>query len=62
MQAYVPVMVPPAEEIATAEGISFILLNYFSIRLGKCFNISFEFLLQGWLPVVKPQLLLTLRR
>ena len=45
MQVYVPVMVPPTEEIATAEGISSILLNCFSVRLGKCFNVSF--LLQG---------------
>jgi len=62
MQVYVPAMVLPTGEIATAEGISSILLNCFSIRLGKCFNIFFEFLLQGWLPVAKPQLLLTLRR
>ena len=62
MQMYVPVMVPQTEEIATAECISFILLIYFSIRLGKCFNVSFEFLLQGWPLVAKPQLLLTLRR
>jgi len=47
MQVYVPTMVFPSGEVATAEGISFILLNYFSIKLGICFNISFEFLLQG---------------
>ena len=62
LQVYVPAIVPPTGEIATAEGISSILLNCFSISLRKYFNISFEFLLQGWLPVAKPQLLLTLRR
>jgi len=62
MQVYVPVMVPPSGEITTTEGISSILFNCFSIKWGKCFNIFFEFLLQGWLPVAKPQLLLTLRR
>jgi len=62
MQVYVPAMFPPSGEIATAEDISSILLNCFSIKSGRCFNTSFEFLLQGWLPVVKPQLLLTLRR
>ena len=41
MQGYVPAMVPPTAEIATAKGIYFILHNCFSIRLGKCFNISF---------------------
>ena len=41
MQGYVPAMVPPTTEIAITKGISFILLNYFSIKLGKCFNISF---------------------
>jgi len=41
MQGYVPAMVLPTGEIATTEGISFILHNCFSIRLGKCFNISF---------------------
>ena len=45
MQAYVPAMVPPSREVTTAEGISFILLDYFSVELGKCFNPSFEFLL-----------------
>ena len=45
MQVYVPAMVPPSGEIATTEGISSILLNYFSIKLERCFNISFEFLL-----------------
>ena len=47
MQVYVHAMVSPSGEIATAEGISSILLNYFSINLGRCFNISFKFLLQG---------------
>jgi len=60
--AMVPAMVPPSGEIAAADGISSILLNCFSTKLGRCFNISFEFLPQGCLPVVKPQLLLTLRR
>ena len=60
MQVYVPAMVPPTGEIATTEGISSILLNCFSIRLGKCFNVSC--LLQGWPPEAKPQLLLTLLR
>jgi len=60
MQMYVPAMVSPTCEISTTEGISSILLNCFSIRLGKCFNVSF--LLQGWPPEAKPQLLLTLRR
>ena len=55
MQVYVPAMVPPSGEVPTAEGISFILLNCFPIKLGRCFNISFEFLLQRWLPVVKPR-------
>jgi len=41
MQVYVPGMVPPTGEIATTEDISSILLNCFSIRLGKCFNVSF---------------------
>ena len=62
MQVYVPAMVPPSGEIATAEGISSILLNCFSIKLGRFFNISFEFLLQGWLPVVKPRRPPILRR
>ena len=62
MQVYAPAMVPPSGEIVTAEGISLIFLNYFSIKLGRYFNTSFEFLLQGWLPVAKPQLFLTLRR
>ena len=62
MQMYVPAMVPLTGEIATAEGISSILLNCFSVKLGRCINISFEFLLQGWPLVAKPQLLLTLRR
>ena len=41
MQGGVPAMVPLTGEIATAEGIPFIFHNCFSIRLGKCFNISF---------------------
>ena len=32
MQAYVPVMVPPSREVTTTEGISSLLLNYFSIK------------------------------
>ena len=38
MQVYVPAIVSPTGEIATAEGISSILLNCFSIRLGKYCN------------------------
>ena len=61
MHGYVPAMVLPIG--AAAEGTSFILLNcFFSIRFGKCLNISFEFLLQGWPPIAKAQLLFTLRR
>jgi len=41
MQGYVPAMAPPTVEIATTEGISFTLLNWFSIKLGQCFNPSF---------------------
>ena len=51
MQVYVPVMVPPSGEITTTEGISFILLNCLPIKLGRCFNVSFEFLLQERLSV-----------
>ena len=36
MQVYIPVMVPPSGEIATTEGISSILLNYFH-QVGKVF-------------------------
>ena len=53
MQAYVPVMVPPLREVTTTESISSIPLNYFPIELGRCFNSSFEFLLQEWLPVLR---------
>ena len=62
MQVYVSMMVPPLGEVTTIEGISSILFNCFSIKLGRYFNISFEFLLHGWLPVVKLQLPPTLRR
>jgi len=41
MQGDVLAMVSPTWEIATAEGIPFILHNCFSIRLGTSFNISF---------------------
>jgi len=41
MQGYVPAMVPPTVEIATTEGISFIFLNWFFIKLGQCFNPFF---------------------
>ena len=53
MQAYVPAMVPPSGEVTTAEGISSILFDYFSIELGRCFNPSFESLLQEWLLEVR---------
>ena len=45
MQMYIPAMVLPSGEVVTAEGISSILFNCFSIKLERCFNISFEFLL-----------------
>ena len=38
---HVPAMVSPIAEIAATEGISFILLNWFFIKLGQCFNPSF---------------------
>ena len=41
IQGYVPVMVSPIAEIATTEGICFVLLCCFSIRLGMSVNISF---------------------
>ena len=53
MQVYVPVMVPPSEEIIVTESISFIPLNYFPIELDKCFNVSSECHLEKWLPVLK---------
>jgi len=42
MQVYVLAMVPPSGEITTTEGISSISLNYFPIKLDKCFNVSSE--------------------
>ena len=51
MQAYIPAMIPPSGEVTIAEGISSILIDYFSIELGRCFNPSFEFLLEEWLLV-----------
>jgi len=41
MQGYVPAMVSPIAGIAATEGISFVLLNWFSIKLGTSSNISF---------------------
>jgi len=41
IQGYVPAMVLPIAEIAATEGISFVLLNWFSIKLGMSSNISF---------------------
>ena len=52
IQAYVSAMVPSVE-VTTAKGISSILLDYLSIELGRYFNLSFEFLLQEWLSVVR---------
>jgi len=45
MQAYVLTIVPSSGEVTTAEDISSILLNYFPIELGRCFNTLFESLL-----------------
>jgi len=41
IQGYVTTMVSPTAEIATTEGIFFVLLCCFSIRLGTSANISF---------------------
>jgi len=41
IQGYVPVMVSPIARIAVTEGISFVLLNWFFIKLGTSPNISF---------------------
>jgi len=61
MQVYVLAMVPPSGGV-TAEGISSILLNYFFVELGRCFNTSFESFLQEWLPVLRLRLPPILRR
>ena len=47
MHAYVPAMVPPSGEVTTAEGISSILLNCFSINLGRCFTFHLNFFYRG---------------
>ena len=47
MQVYVTVMVPPSGEIASTEGISSILLNCFSIELGRCFTFHLNFFYRG---------------
>ena len=47
MQVYVPALVRPSGEVATTEGISFILLNCFSIRLGRCFIFYLNFFYRG---------------
>jgi len=55
MQVYVPATVPPSGEVTTTEGIFSIPLNYFPIELDKCFNVSSEYHLQEWLPVLRLQ-------
>jgi len=41
IQGYVPAMVSPIAGIAATEGIFFVLLNWFSIKLGMSSNIFF---------------------
>jgi len=41
IQGHVPAMVSPIAEIVATEGIFFVLLNWFSIKLGMSLNISF---------------------
>ena len=41
MQGYVPAMVSPIAGIAATEGISFVLLNWFFIKLGMSSSIFF---------------------
>jgi len=41
IQGYAHAMVLPIVEIAATEGISFVLLNWFTIKLGMSSNISF---------------------
>jgi len=50
---YVPAMVPPSGEVTITEGNFSIPLNYFPVELGRCFNTSFDSLLQEWLPVLR---------
>jgi len=47
MQVYVPAMVLLSGEIAIAEGISSILFNCFSIKLGRCFIFHLNFFYRG---------------
>ena len=41
IQEYVPMMVLPIARISATEGIFFVFLNWFPIKLGMSFNISF---------------------
>jgi len=41
IQGYVPMMVSPIVRIAATEGIFFVFMNWFPIKLGMSSNISF---------------------